>query len=279
MRAFERIKIDPNVANGLPCIRDTSITVSEVVKAIQGGKSVNEVIDSYEGLTIDDVVEAQRFAIGNLTESIGMARFDTAGYLSYVIGFGEIASTNPDILDKDRLIKLSGQSATNAKQTISLLLSLQHWSRFAFISDGLHGGEKVTFADFISRINDELKSNDCEIHTEFINSDEIPDLNIDFYFVMTTVGLINENIIFNPGKKIILRTQFNQNKWLLDVMRECVNDIKNEDDFVRVTNYPNSLSIAKHIYHIYNCNFSIKFSGNWIIFQVELPLWKEEAKS
>lgn len=52
--AYERITINPNRMSGLPCIRDTRVTVSAVLGQLAAGRSIEEiVIDSrtWNGMT------------------------------------------------------------------------------------------------------------------------------------------------------------------------------------------------------------------------------------
>ncbi len=64
MRAFERITKDPAVKNGLPCIRDTGISVTEVVRQVVYAKPLDEVLLDYPQLTRDDLEEALAFEVG-----------------------------------------------------------------------------------------------------------------------------------------------------------------------------------------------------------------------
>ena len=66
MREFDRITVDPNIANGLPCIRDTGITVSEVVKKVTYEKTMDEVLDLYPMLEYEDLVDALAYQVERL---------------------------------------------------------------------------------------------------------------------------------------------------------------------------------------------------------------------
>jgi uncharacterized protein (DUF433 family) len=53
---LSRIKIDPNVCFGKPCIRGHRIWVSLILDFLTSGMSVDEVLDEYPGLNRDDIL-------------------------------------------------------------------------------------------------------------------------------------------------------------------------------------------------------------------------------
>ncbi len=60
--ALNRITVDPNRMRGLPCIRDTRVTVSAVLGQLAAGSSMDEVLGDYPYLERDDVLAALEYA-------------------------------------------------------------------------------------------------------------------------------------------------------------------------------------------------------------------------
>jgi len=60
--AFERITVDPARMRGLPCIRDTRVTVSAVLGQLAAGRSVEQLLDDYPYLEREDVLAALEYA-------------------------------------------------------------------------------------------------------------------------------------------------------------------------------------------------------------------------
>ena len=60
--AYERVSIDPTRMNGLPCIRDTRVTVSAVLGQLAAGQTVDDVLTDYPYLELADVLAALEFA-------------------------------------------------------------------------------------------------------------------------------------------------------------------------------------------------------------------------
>ena len=66
--AYERITIDPKRMRGLPCIRDTRVTVSAVLGQLAAGRSVEEILADYPYLEKADILAALEFAAAAVQE-------------------------------------------------------------------------------------------------------------------------------------------------------------------------------------------------------------------
>ncbi len=62
MKQLTRIKLDPAIMGGKPCIRGTRVTVGTVVGLMAAGHSIEEVLEAYPYLTREDVQEALSYA-------------------------------------------------------------------------------------------------------------------------------------------------------------------------------------------------------------------------
>lgn len=52
---LQRISIDPNVCFGKPCIRGTRIWVSLILDFLANGMSIEEILEEYPHLTVEDI--------------------------------------------------------------------------------------------------------------------------------------------------------------------------------------------------------------------------------
>lgn len=66
--AFERISVNPERMGGLPCVRDTRVTVAAVLGQLAAGRSVAEVLEDYPYLEAEDVLAALAFAAEAMQE-------------------------------------------------------------------------------------------------------------------------------------------------------------------------------------------------------------------
>jgi uncharacterized protein (DUF433 family) len=60
-RPFARITIDPNRMGGMPCIRDTRVTVSAVLCQLAAGRSASEILGDYPYLEPADIPAALEY--------------------------------------------------------------------------------------------------------------------------------------------------------------------------------------------------------------------------
>ena len=58
----ERIVIDPQVRSGKPCIRETRITVYDILEYLAGGMSEAQILADFPSLTSDDIRAVLSFA-------------------------------------------------------------------------------------------------------------------------------------------------------------------------------------------------------------------------
>jgi len=66
--AYERITIDPTRMRGLPCIRDTRLTVTAVLGQLAAGRTSEQVLADYPYLEQADILAALEFAADAVQE-------------------------------------------------------------------------------------------------------------------------------------------------------------------------------------------------------------------
>ena len=73
MERLERITINPDICLGQPTIRGMRITVSVILKMLASGASVQEVVDAYPELEVEDVQQAMQYAAWVVSDQLQMA--------------------------------------------------------------------------------------------------------------------------------------------------------------------------------------------------------------
>ena len=58
----QRIRTDPLIRSGKPCVSGTRIAVTDVLEYLAGGMSVQEVLDDFPDLTKEDIEACLSFA-------------------------------------------------------------------------------------------------------------------------------------------------------------------------------------------------------------------------
>jgi uncharacterized protein (DUF433 family) len=65
---FQRITVNPEQMDGLPCIRGLRIPVATVVDMVASGMMNDEILDAYPDLELEDIHEALKFAADAVRE-------------------------------------------------------------------------------------------------------------------------------------------------------------------------------------------------------------------
>lgn len=68
MKKHQRIDINPNVMFGKPVIRNTRITVEQILRKLAGGMTIEEIITDHPHLKREDIFAANEFAADYLAE-------------------------------------------------------------------------------------------------------------------------------------------------------------------------------------------------------------------
>jgi uncharacterized protein (DUF433 family) len=62
MNKHTLITADPNVMTGMPCVKGTRVTVSNVVRQVASGRTIGEICQDYPYLTEEGIRAALAFA-------------------------------------------------------------------------------------------------------------------------------------------------------------------------------------------------------------------------
>ena len=62
MKKHDRIDINPDVMFGKPVIRNTRITVEQILRKLAGGMTIEEIINEHKHLKRKDILATHEFA-------------------------------------------------------------------------------------------------------------------------------------------------------------------------------------------------------------------------
>ena len=68
MKKYDRIEMNPNIMFGKPVIKNTRITIEQILRKLAGGMTIEEIILDHPHLTREDIWKAQEFAADYLAE-------------------------------------------------------------------------------------------------------------------------------------------------------------------------------------------------------------------
>ena len=68
MKTHVRIEINPDIMFGKPVIKDTRITVEQILRKLAAGMTVAEIVKDHPHLRPEDILAAQEFAADFLAD-------------------------------------------------------------------------------------------------------------------------------------------------------------------------------------------------------------------
>ena len=68
MEKHQRIEMNPDIMFGKPVIKNTRITVEQILRKLAGGMTIEEIITNHPHLTREDILAAQEFAADYLAD-------------------------------------------------------------------------------------------------------------------------------------------------------------------------------------------------------------------
>ncbi len=68
MKEYDRIEMNPNIMFGKPVIKNTRITVEQIMRKLGGGMSTEEIIGDHPHLKREDILAAHEFAVDYLAD-------------------------------------------------------------------------------------------------------------------------------------------------------------------------------------------------------------------
>jgi len=68
MKKHKRIEINPNVMFGKPVIKNTRITVEQVLRKLSGGMTIEQIIADHPHIKREDIFAVQEFAADYLAD-------------------------------------------------------------------------------------------------------------------------------------------------------------------------------------------------------------------
>jgi uncharacterized protein (DUF433 family) len=72
---LQRISVDPNICFGKPCIRGTRIWVSLILDFLANKMTIEEILEEYPQLTVDDIYAAIAYGAEMTRERFNLTIF------------------------------------------------------------------------------------------------------------------------------------------------------------------------------------------------------------
>lgn len=126
---LDRITQNPSVLDGVPCIRNTGISVAEIVSQIMAGKALDVLLAEAQILDYEDILQALIFAVQSLLDGITWAKSEGLQPLTTVLNTGyTLAESIPTTEDRE----IASLIGPNVEKSIAVLRQLNEWAKATY---------------------------------------------------------------------------------------------------------------------------------------------------
>jgi uncharacterized protein (DUF433 family) len=275
MREFKRITVDPKVKNGLPCVRDTEITVSEVVKRMMQ-KYSHEILADYPNLEAEDIEEALLYAIQDFSQTINTSAFEMRAPITSIQGFSDLFLKSPEKMEitdeqKMQFVEAISKSGVRAARMLTNLLS---WSRTIYVSSSHPSRRGVPISQVLDDAGIPKRP-----ETTISIPEELPPVRDNGNLFMAFANLIDDDLFgrFKNESRITVG-RADETRISVQIERPFGNVATKE--LPNSVLYPTSpISTAAIIIQEHESELQIQVTNDSILFQFELPIWIENTST
>jgi len=193
MSQFERIHRQQNVMGGQAIIRDTGITVNEIVRLSLAGASLADILAQYPPLDADDVTQALAYGIHDTVESIAYWRHEGMTPLTHIKGFSEIladeagvaGTSDVDFEQQHQWMKMIFESSWRA---INYWQQLKLWASIHFDQPN-HEFDILSLATIISQVQQALPAQEPTAELKADIEPNLPQVKANEDIVLAIVNI------------------------------------------------------------------------------------------
>jgi uncharacterized protein (DUF433 family) len=271
MANLQRITIDAHTKDGLACIRDTGITVSEVVNRFTEGSTAQTVFEMYPTLDMQDVLEALTYAVINLVQNIDQA-FYLSGHFRLLWELNKAQAGNqhlPQVLYE------------NAQKTWSIWFVLEKWSKLSYSAGELSDWERRPISFIIDQVTNTLRRDGqtWKLNVD-VNCPNYQAVMRDRDKLTSAISiLITDNTDFRSERETALLIGADDNSIFFEVHRKFDVNIAAPSEMLNrlfsAANMSSPISLARFIILQNGSELQIRSSDERIIFNFQLLIWKK----
>jgi uncharacterized protein (DUF433 family) len=273
MRNFEHI----HLVKGEAFIRDTGITVSEIVKRIVYENATQDMLKEYPNLTMEDIQEALEFAVYDLIETIGIWRNEGLTPLTGVEAYSGLLVEDKELTQEQTQLFLQ-TVFRNSRRAIATWWNFTAWVHETYKPQP-DFRQHMPVASLIQDILSQLPRYEPTAHAEFELSEHLRALHVDYPAVNAIIDLLTDETPAYLSFDSVVRISRIGDKWInVQVIRqyEYTNtDSSRFSDFDSFIWRTSPLHLASLIIQKYGSELVYHVSDSGITFEFNLPVWDE----
>lgn len=277
---FSRIKRNTDKFGGQPYIKDTDITVNQILTQSLQGKSISQIVEQYPPLEVEDIHQALAFSVQDIVAGVSYWRHDGMTPLTQIKGYSEILVGKTEFDDLDTIPNDQKQQwmsiiHTSSQRGIARWQQMRQWINTQCRNFSEDDTEVYQLERFIHNVVH--TANDYEPTLE-ITVDDIPhNLSIDIHTDTTTLLgslLASAKNTFKP--EITISTSQQDNTIVVNITRELTYP---DDDITKLINtHYNPFATAFMFFSMQKIDFSLQRQDHHVIITIQLPLLAEQSE-
>jgi len=281
MREFERITIDPQVNNGMACIRDTGITISEVVKKAVYEKSSAQVLVEYPQLTQKDIQETLEYAISDLIETIAIWKNEGLTPIITIQGYSELLLGVPSNIELTEEQKRQFLETTfhNSRRAASRWWNFSNWVYKTYRPQTVYW-QPFSIALIVKQVLQTLPSYEPNAEVKIDFPENLPDVRADDDLITAIVNLLTYRTNAYLKLKSTVSISLNDNHQInFQIVREfeyTQSDLPIDRLSLGWSSSP--LELASLILNEHESELLIHPLEKGVMFEFNLAIWHDSAK-
>ena len=274
---FDRIKRNPNKFGGQPYIHKTDVTINQIVLRSMQGETVQDILDAYPQLLVDDIHQALSFSIIDIFRGVSYWRHDGMTPLTQIKGYSEILVGKTEFGDLDTIPEEQKHQwmsviHSSCQRGIARWQQMTQWMSKHYMLDTDLESEVYSIEAFLMEV---ITTGQTYEPTLQIDSTEVdPNLSIETH--SDTALILGSILAFAKNtfkSQTAIHLEIKSDHVVINIYREL---IYSDDDIEKLLSNPYSpVATALTFFYIQNITFEINREDDTIIFSVILPLWHE----
>jgi uncharacterized protein (DUF433 family) len=273
---FDRIVREPLVMGGQARIRDTNITVNEIVRLSLDGMSQADILAKFPKLDAEDVHQAFTYGISITIDAIARYRSNVLEAITPIIAWSEIISGKIPLdihrLDKNSKDIIPNIILINAYRAKVRNYALGTWAYSQFKRSHNEEPEPYLLHELVQEAIKEAK----EHKDNSIIQHTTPDTHISVATKSYPSRALTYLLIgsYDLTDDAILETQVSSSAVTFVITRNLVNYVNEFKFEFSKYDYGSLLHIADLIIYQNGSILKVQQEGSKVIFEFELPIWE-----
>jgi len=276
-QSYNRIKRDLNKFGGQPYIHQTNITVNQILAKSMHGDSIDDILQAFPSLSIDDIQQALNFVIQDIFKGVSYWRHDGITPLTQIKGYSEILIGKTEFDDLDTIPEEQKHQwmtiiHSSSQRGIARWQQMSQWMSKNFIVTTEKDVEVSQIEQFIIDMVSTAQNYEPSLEIDVSAFDS--QINIEAH---SETPLVLGSILAFAKNTFIPQTHINleviDKHLFISIHRQLFYPDDNIEKLLSIPYSPVATAIT--FFYMQEIDFEFSREADTIIFVTKLPIWIE----